>query len=380
MPSIWKMTAPPGRLDWPAIRDRIDLAAVATSLLGPEPGRRGGNGRLWWKCPFHDDKNPSFHVNPVKRTWKCYGCNEHGDAAALVMKLNQCTFPEAVAHLAGKPAPSGKPARPRPPAASQPVKAPERPTAKPSGLPVADALKLVEEAAARLRTPEGADALAYLRGRGLTEATIKAARLGWTPRVSIPVKDGTRFWDVSGITIPWMDRDRLAMVKIRRPSGSEPKYAEAYRDRPAIFPAPSVVRPGKPLVIVEGEFDALLLGQELADLAAVVTLGSASSRPEGPTYFAMLPAPAWYVAHDGDGAGDKAASGWPPRAHRVRPPRGKDWTDAHLAAIDLRRWWIENEFTDVFEREERAAIMEFDGGLTRADAERLAGIAPGGCP
>ena len=93
-----------------------------------------------------------------------------------------------------------------------------------------------------------------------------------------------------------MDRDRLAMVKIRRPSGKEPKYAEAFRDRPAIFPAPSVVRPGKPLVIVEGEFDALLLGQELADLAAVVTLGSASSRPEGSTYLAMLPAPAWYVA------------------------------------------------------------------------------------
>ncbi len=124
-------------------------------------------------------------------------------------------------------------------------------------MPLADALKLVEEAAARLWTPEGADALAYLRGRGLTEATIKAARLGWTPRVSIPVKEGTRFWDVSGIIIPWMDRDRLAMVKIRRPSGSEPKYAEAFRDRPAIYPAPSVVRPGKPLVIVEGEFDAL---------------------------------------------------------------------------------------------------------------------------
>ena len=61
-------------------------------------------------------------------------------------------------------------------------------------------------------------------------------------------------------------------------------------------------------------------------------------------------------------------------------PRGKDWTDACKAGIDLRRWWIENEFTDVFEREERAAIMEFDGGLPRVDAERLAGIAPEGCP
>jgi hypothetical protein len=137
-----------------------------------------------------------------------------------------------------------------------------------------------------------------------------------------------------------------------------------------------MVRAGKPLIVTEGEFDALLLGQELGELAAVVTLGSASARPEGSTYLAMLPAPAWYVAPDADDAGDKAASGWPARAIRVKPPRGKDWTDAHLAGIELRRWWTEQWLVDAFDREERAAIMEFDGGLTRADAERLAGIAP----
>jgi DNA primase len=367
-----QMTARGDRLDWSEVKDRLDLAAVATGLLGPAPGRRGGNGHLWWQCPFHDDKNPSFHVNPAKRTWKCYGCSEHGDAVALVMKLNKCSFPEAVAHLAGKSIPSDGSTRPRPPAGSKSVKAPECHAKRSSGLPLADALKLVEEAAARIWTPEGGDALAYLRGRGLTEATIKAARLGWTPRVSVPVKDGIRFWDVSGIVIPWMDRDRLAMVKIRRPSGSEPKYAEAFRDRPAIFPASEAVRPGMPLVVVEGEFDCLLLAQELADLAAVVTLGSASARPEGSTYVAMLPAPTWYLAHDADEAGDKAASAWPARARRVRPQKGKDWTDARQAGIELRRWWIENEFTEVFDREERAAVMEFDGGLSREAAERAA--------
>ena len=127
-------------------------------------------------------------------------------------------------HVSRGRGPPGRQARPLgeadPPEAPgrQPARQGRRQPAKQaSGLPLADALKLVEEAAARLWTPEGADALAYLRGRGLTEATIKTARLGWTPRVSIPVKDGTRFWDVSGIVIPWMDRDRLAMVKIRRP-------------------------------------------------------------------------------------------------------------------------------------------------------------------
>jgi DNA primase len=386
--SPWAMSVPADRTDWSNIRDRIDMGIIATALLGPAPGRRGEKGRRrWWPCPFHQDRNPSFATEPGKPWWRCFGCGEHGDAANFVMRLQGVTFPEAVrwiAEHAGIVAASGKPApskRSRPPAAGTPARPAARPPDPPSGMPLADALKLVEDAAARLWTPEGLTALKYLRGRGLTDKTIRQARLGWTPGVDIPVKDGTRFWRVTGITIPWLDRGRLAMVKIRRPDGSEAKYVEAYRDCPEIFPAPSVIRPGKPLVIVEGEFDALLLGQELADLAAVITLGSASARPEGSTYRAMLPAPVWFLATDADEAGDKAASGWPARAHRVRPPAPhKDWTDAHLAGIDLRRWWTENEFAEVFDREERAAIMEFDGGLTRVDAERLAGIAPEVCP
>ena len=54
----------------------------------------------------------------------------------------------------------------------------------------------------------------------------------------------------------------------------------------------------------------------------------------------MLAAPAWYIATDADEAGDKAASGWPARAIRVRPPAPfKDWTEAAQAGINLRRWW-----------------------------------------
>jgi DNA primase len=204
---------------------------------------------------------------------------------------------------------------------------------------LADALKLVEDAAERIWTPEGRIALAYLRRRGLTDETITQARLGWASKVSIPVKDGIRYWLVSGIVIPWVDRGRLAMAKIRRRTGEDPKYAEAFRDRPSMFPTPEAVCTGKPLVIVEGEFDALLLGQALGDLAAVVTLGSASARPEGSTYLGMLPAPVWYLGTDADAAGEKAAKGWPARAVRVEPPSGKDWTEAAQAGVDLRQWW-----------------------------------------
>jgi DNA primase len=366
----WLITVPAGDLDWSEVRDRVDLAAIATALLGPAQVRRGERGRrLWWSCPLgtHDDRNPSFCVDPGKAWWRCFRCNEHGDAPALVMRVQGVTFPEAVRQLAeqagivapsGKPAPwGGKPIRPRPPAAGMPAKAAGRPPDNTSGLPLADALKLVEDSRKRLWTPEGLPALKYLRGRGLTDRTIKAARLGWTPDASIPVDGGARYWHVAGVVIPWVDRGRLAMVKIRRPSGTR-KYVEAFRDRPSIFPTPEAVCPGKPLVVTEGEFDALLLAQALGELAAVATLGSASSKPEGAVYLAMLPAPTWYIATDADDAGDKAASGWPARAIRVTPPSGKDWTEAAQAGIDLRRWWIEHELTDAFDREERAAIQE----------------------
>ena len=92
----WTMTAagpPRGRIDWKELRDRIDLAAVATALMGPAPGRRGERGRrLWWSCPFHEDGNPSFYIDPGKPYWKCYGCQERGDAANLVMHLRSVPF------------------------------------------------------------------------------------------------------------------------------------------------------------------------------------------------------------------------------------------------------------------------------------------------
>jgi hypothetical protein len=180
----------------------------------------------------------------------------------------------------------------------------------------ADTLALVVDAERRLWTPEGADALASLHGRGLDDTTIRAARLGVTLPLALPGRP-------RGIIIPWFDGDCLTLVKLRQPEGREPKYYEAFRNRdrpPGLYLGRHVIRPGRPLVIVEGEFDCLLVGQELADLAAVVTLGSASARPGPGLLGPMLAAAPWYIATDNDPAGDKAADGWPPVARRVAPP------------------------------------------------------------
>jgi DNA primase len=317
----WMANVPSRRIDWKTERGRIDLAAVATGLLGRPPGRRGYRGPLlWWHCPLHHDHNPSFTVTPGKPWWRCFGCGAHGDAATLVMKMMGMTFREALAYLTGGP---GLTVR----MASRPklTYPPETPPAH-QWMTAEAAVAIVNEAAARLWSPEGESHLAYLTGpRGLTRETIRAARLGWTPPLDLPLRP-------RGIVIPWFTGQVLTKVIIRRPEGYDPKYVETYRDRnrhAGIYPGPEAIRPGRPLLATEGEFDTLLLGQEIGDLASVVTLGSASNHPRPDILSRMLAAAPWYVGTDRDEAGDKAAAWWPRSTRRIRPPvPAKDWTEA----------------------------------------------------
>src|SRR4051794_2145526 len=93
----WDIRVTGERIDWNDVKHGVDLARVVTALMGPAPGRRGERGRKrWWNCPFHEDANPSFCVDPGKPRWKCWGCGECGDAPGLVMKLNTVGFPQAV--------------------------------------------------------------------------------------------------------------------------------------------------------------------------------------------------------------------------------------------------------------------------------------------
>jgi len=368
-------------VSWNAIESQTPIKAVAVSLLGPPEGRGGSRG-LWWSCPFHEDRNPSFQVSPDRGSWKCWaGCGS-GDAPALLMRLEGLTFPEAVQRLAsmfgldgGGGVQAPPPSKPRPPL--------PRPKAEPTGLPPAEALEAVFEGESRLWEGGGREALAYQRGRGLADATIRKARLGFVASLAIPSKGGDRFHRASGISIPWFDDGRLALLKIRQLGGRLPKYIEAFRDRPSLHPSPAVVKPGLPLIVCEGEFDALLLAQELGDVAAVVTLGSAAGDPPPAAIPAVCKATRLFTAHDADGPGERAAALWPKRAERVRPEGGKDWTDVHAGGFGrIAHLWgrflplgspprgedfatirgLEPDETDGAEAiKERKAIMEADG-------------------
>lgn len=53
-------------------------------------------------CPFHNEKTPSFNVNPVRNIYKCFGCGKGGNAVNFIMELEHYTYPEALKFLAKK--------------------------------------------------------------------------------------------------------------------------------------------------------------------------------------------------------------------------------------------------------------------------------------
>jgi len=79
-----------------SIKYGVDLKA----LVEARGIRLKKNGKGWFGlCPFHDDKNPSLSINPVKNLWQCFGCGAAGDVIRFVEMFDKVTFPEAVKKL-----------------------------------------------------------------------------------------------------------------------------------------------------------------------------------------------------------------------------------------------------------------------------------------
>lgn len=62
--------------------------------------KRGVN--LLGLCPFHNEKTPSFNVNPTRNIYKCFGCGKGGDPVSFLMEHDNLTYPEALRYLAQK--------------------------------------------------------------------------------------------------------------------------------------------------------------------------------------------------------------------------------------------------------------------------------------
>jgi DNA primase len=81
------------------VRERVHVEDVVGEHLQL---RNAGGGSLKGLCPFHDEKTPSFNVNPGRGFWHCFGCGEGGDVLDFVMKIDHLSFTEATERLANR--------------------------------------------------------------------------------------------------------------------------------------------------------------------------------------------------------------------------------------------------------------------------------------
>ncbi|MDO4913394.1 MAG: DNA primase [Bifidobacteriaceae bacterium] len=81
------------------IRQTADLYDIVSANVHL---KASGTGNFVGLCPFHDEKTPSFHVQPQLGRWHCFGCSEGGDVFSYLEKQDNLSFADAVEMLADK--------------------------------------------------------------------------------------------------------------------------------------------------------------------------------------------------------------------------------------------------------------------------------------
>ncbi len=194
------------------IKNRSDIVAVVSEHVTLT--RKGKS--YWGLCPFHNEKTSSFHVDPGRQMYKCFGCGAGGDVIGFLMEVKGLSFREAVEELAQ--------------AAGIAVEWAQAPDGKDVSEKkmIYEANRLaLEYFRQQLFSAGGRPALEYLRDRGLRDETIKAFYLGYAPDS----------WDglirvLANRRIPLEMAEKAGLV-IRRNSGSG--YYDRFRGR-VIFP------------------------------------------------------------------------------------------------------------------------------------------------
>jgi hypothetical protein len=303
-------------------------------------------------------------------------------------------------------------AEPSRPAAGRPT-----PKAPPPALPPGEAWQVraagfVTQCEHALWSPAGAQARGYLRGRGLADDTLRAARVGYhaegrrEPSAAWGLTSESapkEVWLPPGIVFPWWSSGALWRVTFRRlaaPGTTLQALGRLDGDRhftvrgsANLLYRVDDVQANRPAMLVEAPLDALSIAQEAGDLVAAVAAGTSWGRLE--RWIGRLSlASVVLLGFDADDAGDHAAAWWQEtlgtRARRWRPY----WDDPSAmlqSGVDLRtwvreglgrepRWWREVAAWPDVRREawaERAAIVEVEAGYVRYEAERTAYLIAG---
>lgn len=324
--------------DIETLKARNDLSTQLEVDLGPPVKQRGH--RVYWHCPFHSDRHPSLEVNEAQQRWYCPPCGLSGDVITWVEKYQGLDFAGACAHLA---AGNGRAStRAKRHGSAGRVQRPVGDAAPPPGDWQEAAWKVVEDCKALLWSSGGRGARSYLHNRGLLDQTLRHWHIGFCPRD----KTVHGLYVARGITIPWIVREAVWKVNVRRDGLDKPKYKAVKGSRQSLFGVGELS--GKTdCIVVEGEFDAILLWQEVRETADVLSLGSAVGRLDDRWLSSLLPIKRFWIATDSDEAGEEAARYWlaltGARGKRIVPPAGaKDVTEAWQAGADLKAWLQEH--------------------------------------
>jgi len=332
----------------------FDLVEFVKRIL---PGKWRVNGAwLNGHSPFREDKNPSFGV--TQTGFHDFTTGEKGDAVEFVKRYYSMDDSEARQLVYGGGATPSRlheqPARNR--------QEHQEHCAPPSAVWQKTLWAAVAEAQAYLwsgRT-DANKALAYLRyGRGLTEASIRRAGLGFNPgNRTLPIKiDDKPVKLYAGISIPIAVEGVLFAVKIntfgavglaraldRAPIENFAKYVHVTGSKTgALYMPAGTLIDGLPVQFVEGEYDAIIGAQTLEGLANVVTVGSATNGL-GRRWRELLRGRSVYILPDNDDAG-RAGAGNLAKQLQAQivtlpdAPDAKDINEFYLADGDLRRWF-----------------------------------------
>lgn len=149
--------------DVQTIKERLDIAEIIGGYVKLEKSGGSYKGR----CPFHNEKTPSFYVSPTRQSYYCFGCGVKGDIFTFVEEMEGLSFREALKQLAEKAG----------------VEVNYRPEAK-EVKDEKEQIKLSLDIAREFFEGElekSDEAKKYLKSRGISDDSIKSWKLGYAP-------------------------------------------------------------------------------------------------------------------------------------------------------------------------------------------------------
>ena len=306
------------------IQDLLNRVEIVDVVEAHVPLKRSGSNYSA-RCPFHNEKSPSFTVSQTKQFYHCFGCGAHGTAISFLMEHQGMGFVDAVKDLAarvGMVVPEQIPSEPQ-----------RKDKAESDENLIEVTLKAAQFYKAQLKSSE--KAIAYLKQRGLTGEIAARYGLGYAPAgwqnlEAVFVDYQAKSLAEAGLVISGEEgrrydrfRDRI-MFPIHNQRGAiigfggrvidqgEPKYLnspetplfEKGRELYGLFQARGAIRDAQRVLVVEGYMDVVALSQYGVSYA-VATLGTATTPWQIQKLFRQTDNVIY--CFDGDAAGRRAA-------------------------------------------------------------------------